>query len=323
MNVVNILKAQSIELNLYSQILDKLYKCYNHSDTRYNMLKTNEQLQLVKSNDCYVTAQFQGVAYILFFCSIEIAGSKKKMNILIPKKDLKDTKEKNKNNEIKMYNLYVPFVNEEYYNNGTIMDGKITKSNDSVHKIEHTFIVHELYYEPLKDTDLLEKYQIIKKDFLPKFEKINGCKFVVARLYEQLKLNELLDKLSLAKHKVVGLMFLFRKTKQYLVYTNENEFDILRQGKPLQNNKSYANSTQEFKMCKTKITDVYNLYDLEDDTYVEIAGIPDIATSHYYRELFLTEDSIKVHCIRSEKFKKWIPIVNDCYDHIIHSLINN
>ena len=142
----------------------------------------------------------------------------------------------------------------------------------------------------------------------------------MARLYEQSNVKELFDKLASTKYKIIGLMFLFKTTRQYFVYTNETEFELLCQGKPLQNNKSYANSTQEFKMTRSKITDVYDLYDLEDNTHVGIAGIPDIATSHYFRELFLTEETIKVSCLRSEKFGKWIPIVNECYDHIIPAL---
>jgi len=317
MNVVNILKAQPIELSLYNQILEKLYGCYNHMATRYNILKTEEQLQTIKNENCYVAAQFQGVAYILFFCVVDNNTSKKKLNILIPKKDLKDSKEKNKNNEIKMYNLFVPFVKDEYYENGTILDGKITKSINNMQKIEHSFIVHELYYKMLAETDIVEKHKIIRQDFLPKLEKLHGCKFVVSRLYEQKDLGILFSKLETAKFKVIGLMFLFRTTKTYYVYTGEEEFDLLAKGKPLPVCKSYDNSLQEFKMRATKFSDVYQLYDLDDETNIGLAGIPDIATSHYYRNIFKTETCIKVKCIRSDKFGKWIPLVNDCYDHII------
>ena len=318
MNIVNILKAQTVELTLYDQILSKLYRCYDHMATRYNILKTDEQLQTIKMSNCYVAAQFQGVAYVLFFCIVENKNNeKRKMNILIPKKDLKDTKEKNKTNEIKMYNLYIPFVKDEYYINGTILDGKITKSISNMQKIEHCFIIHELYYNSLSEVELLDKYKIIKQDFLPKLEKLQGCKFVVSRLYLQSEMGDLFSKLETSKYKVIGLMFLFKTTKTYYVYTNEEEFDLLSKGKPLPVHKKYDNSLQEFIMRSTKITDVYQLYDIEDDANIGLAGIPDIATSHFYRNIFKTETCIKVKCIRSEKFGKWIPLVDDCYDYIV------
>lgn len=320
MNIVNILKTQSIELPLYDQVLEKLYKCFDHSKTRYEMLKTEEQLQNIKNNNCYISPQFQGVAYILFFCFLDINGTKRKMNILIPKKDLKETREKNKNNEIKMYNLFVPFVDEEYYNKGAILDGKMVKTDNSTHKLEHSFIIHELYYEPLQNTILNEKHDIIKTHFLPKFDKINGCKFIVSRLYEQNQLNNLFDRLSQSKFKIIGMMFLFRTSHTYFVYTDEVGFELLRNGKPLPKHKTFDNSTQEFKMCSTNITDVYQLYDLSDNENIGIAGIPDIETSHYYRQAFKHTTSIKVSCVRSEKFGKWIPIINDCYDHVLDSL---
>lgn len=319
MNIVNILKAQAIELSLYPEVIEKLYAAYPHADTRYEMVTNMEQLRLIRDNNCYFSIQYQGVAYILFFCYLDINGSKKRMNILISKKELKKTAEQNKMNEIKMYNVYIPFVSEEYYENGAILDGKMTKSQDS-NKISHSFLIHELYYESYKDMDLMEKHQIIRKDFIPNFSTLK-LDFKLSRIYDISLIPEVLfEKLQHSKNKAIGLMFLFRKTRSYYVFSNETDFDLVRRKLPLPNIKSYDNSVQEFKMECTPSTDVYNLYDLTDNTSIGLACIPNIETSHYFRKQFKHNGIIKVKCIRSDKFDKWVPLVDECYDHILDSL---
>jgi len=321
MNIVNILQARAIELSLYPKVIEKLYASYEHAKTRYEMVTTNEQLQIIKQNNCYVSVQYQGVAYILFFCSIQIDGNdkEKRMNILISKKDLKKTAEQNKMNEIKMFNVFIPFVKDEYYINGAILDGKMTKSN-AANKISHSFLIHELYYKSYDHMDLEEKHQIIRKDFIPKFTNLK-LEFKLARIYDISAIPELLfEKIQQTKCKAIGLMFLFRKTRSYYVYSNEIDFDLVKRKLPLPNTKSYENTTQEFKMEITSNTDVYNLYDLNDDLAIGLACIPNIATSHYFRKQFSHSTIIKVKCVKSNKFDKWIPIVDECYDHILNSI---
>jgi len=319
MNIVNILKAQAIELSLYPKVIDKLYSTYNHADTRYDMVTNNLQLNEIKDNNCYVSIQYQGVAYILFFCSLQIEEKNRKMNILISKKELKKTAGQNKMNEIKMFNVYIPFVSEEYYINGAILDGKMIKSNDS-NKIGHSFLIHELYYQPFKNMDLNEKHQIIRKDFIPKFSGLK-LDFKLSRIYNLTDIPELIfEKLQRTKNKAIGLMFLFRKTRSYYVYSNEADFDLVKRKLPLANIKSYENTTEEFKMERTNVTDVYNLYDIHDNSTIGFACIPNIATSHYYKDQFRKHTIIKVKCVKSNKFDKWIPIMDECYDHIINSI---
>jgi hypothetical protein len=319
MNIVTILKAQAIELSLYPKVIEKLYASYEHGKTRYEMVNNAEQLKIIKENNCYTSVQYQGVAYILFFCCLDINGSKRKMNILISKKELKKTAEQNKMNEIKMFNVYIPFVAEEYYTHGSILDGKMTKSSDQ-NKIGHCFLIHELYYRPYDDMDLLEKHQIIRKDFLPSFSGLK-LDFKLCRIYDLEMLPEVLfEKLQHSKNKAIGLMFLFRKTRSYYVFSNEPDFDLVRRKLPLPNVKTYDNSTQEFVMRSSGNTDVYNLYDLTDNSDVGLACIPNIETSHYYKSLFKHQEIIKVKCIRSNKFDKWIPLTDDCYDHVLNSV---
>ena len=85
MNIVNILKAQAIELSLYPRIIEKLYASFDHAKTRYEMVTNTDQLKTIKENNCYASVQYQGVAYVLFFCclknacrALEVRGKKPK-----------------------------------------------------------------------------------------------------------------------------------------------------------------------------------------------------------------------------------------------------
>ena len=101
MNIVNILKLRSVEISLFPKIIDNLYSCINFADTRYEMLKSSEQLEKIKDINPYTTVQFKGIAYMIFFC--EING--KKCNILISKKELKSERSKTNLRELKMFYL--------------------------------------------------------------------------------------------------------------------------------------------------------------------------------------------------------------------------
>ena len=317
MNIVTILKANALDLSLHNQAISKLYSCFDYSMTRYEMVRSTDQFNTILENDCYVSVQFQGVAYIIFFCSLDVNGSNKRMNILISKKELKQHEDQSKINEIKMYSIYLPFVNDKYYENGAILDGKLIKT-DSTNKINHTFLFHELYYSEYIDMDLQQKHEIIRREFKPKFEKLN-LDFKLIRLYQISELENLLfDRLCACKHVPIGLMFLFKRTRSYYVWTNEHEMDLLKKGKQLPNTKVYDNTIEEFKMSSTNITDVFRLYDLNDNTYIGLAGIISMKTSRFFRKLSEKTNTFKVRCIKLRKFKKWIPIVDDCYDYNLY-----
>jgi hypothetical protein len=306
MNIVNILKLRSVEIPVIPKILDNLYSCINFADTRYEILKEEHQLKKILDNDGYITVQFQGIAYLIFFCMIE----NKKCNILISKQQLKSDNKKNNIRDIKMFYMFLPFVNVKYYT-GSIIDGKIIKSG----KTSNAFIIHEFYYNEYQNVNMMKKYDIIKRDILPSFSAINKIEFKIARLYTKNDLPDLLfNKLPLSQSTVIGLMFLNTSTAPYHVYTNETEFNTIKVKGEIPITKNYDNSLTQFKMSDTKNPDVYSLYDMDDNTEVGIAHIPDIKTSHFFRNIFKNEKMIKVNCMKSEKFDKWIPLCNDCFD---------
>ena len=312
MNIVNVLKLRSVDANLVPKFMDNLYSCIDFKVTRYELLKTDEQLETIVNEDGYVAVQFQGIAYMIFFTQL----NGKQYNILISKKELKSDLDKNIVKNVKMFYMNIPYVNKKYYN-GSILDGKITKFG----KTSNQFVIHELYYRPYMNMDLIKKHDIIKEEILPSFSKIEEIDFMMARLYKYEDLPSVLfEKLPKSQSRVIGLMFLSKVTKPYYVYTNEIELNTIKVKKEIPNTKVYENSLTEFKMVPTKNTDVYNLYDLDDGDEIGLAYIPNIRTSHYFANLFKRESEIKVQCIKSEKFNKWIPICNDTFDFSVDAL---
>lgn len=306
MNIVNVLKLKSVEIQYIPTILKSLYSCIDFSATRYEILHNDVQLNKIKDEDGYISVQFQGIAYMIFFTMI----NGKKKNILISKKELQSENSRNNLKNIKMFYMHLPFINNEYYE-GSIIDGKMIK----VDKTTNCFIIHEFYNAKLMNMDLSEKHELISQEIIQMFDNIKQIKFKLARLYKFNELPDLLEnKLPKTKSNVIGLMFLGKVSKSYYVYTNKIIFDTIKLTKQIPNIKVYENSITEFTMTSTGKTDVYELYDRDDNESIGIAYIPDIRTSHYFDNIMSKESSIKVQCIKSEKFNKWIPICNDSFD---------
>lgn len=308
MNIVNILKLKSIDEKLCPIILEKLYLSIDFSISRYEMLKSEDQLEKIKNNKGVITVQFQGIAFLIFFCTID----NKKYNLLISKRELKSELKRNNIRDIKIYSIFLQYVKPEYYS-GTILDGKIIKTE----KMSHSFVIHEIYGNIFTTMDISDKYNIIDNDFIPNLSKFtNKIDFKIARLYEYSELPSLLfDKITKSQFKIIGLMFLSRISQSYYVYTDEPEFIALKDKKPLIYKKTYTDSIVEFKMKSTLNIDVYFLHDKETDVKVGIAHIPDIKTSHFFKNIFTDQKETIVKCIRSDKFNKWVPICDEFMDY--------
>ena len=308
MNIVNILRLKSLDVSLHSRALDNLYSCFDYSKTRYDILKNEQQLDDIQQDGGYISVQFQGIPFLIFFTTIDNI----QYNILISKKELKIDRNKNNLREMKMYNLPKFHVNNKYYS-GTIIDGKIIKTQ----KMNHSFMIHEIYNGHFENMELKEKYSVIEKDFIPHLIVFgNKIDFKIVRLYNHDELPSLLfEKLSKSQHKIIGLMFLSRITKSYYVYTNEMEFNSLKDKKPYVPKKTYHESLVEFNMKNSDNPDVYYLYDINDNEKVGLAHIPDIKTSHFFKNIFKDKNIARVKCIRSEKFNKWIPTCDEYMEY--------
>ena len=311
-NKIGNANVQQLDSNLYPQVLDKIYSNVNFQKIRYQILNNKSYLDEIKSSKHYITPHFQGYNYLLIFMVINNV----KYNLLIMK-NLKFWKEQNNMQDIKIYKFD---TNNSYidYSTISIFDGKmINNSNKS------SFIINDIYNKTMENLTLPEKLELVN-DILNKI-KINDnhnfdCK--VCRLYNFSELPDLVfNKLKTTELKINGLMFLPEYTGKYYIYTNDTEFDELKNNS--NNNvtitikKTNTNSEIEFYMKKTNVPDVYELYDNDETNLVKegIAHIPNMKTSHYFRNIFQNKNMIKINCIKSDKFNKWIPICDDYIDY--------
>ena len=311
-NKIGNANVQQLDSNLYPQVLDKIYSNVNFQKIRYQILNNRSYLDEIKSSKHYITPHFQGYNYLLIFMVINSV----KYNLLIMK-NLKFWKEQNNMQDIKIYKFD---TNNSYidYSTISIFDGKmINNSNKS------SFIINDIYNKTMENLTLPEKLELVN-DILNKI-KINDnhnfdCK--VCRLYNFSELPDLVfNKLKTTELKINGLMFLPEYTGKYYIYTNDTEFDELKNNS--NNNvtitikKTNTNSEIEFYMKKTNVPDVYELYDNDETNLVKegIAHIPNMKTSHYFRNIFQNKNMIKINCIKSDKFNKWIPICDDYIDY--------
>lgn len=311
-NKIGNANVQQLDSNLYPQVLDKIYSNVNFQKIRYQILNNKSYLEEIKSSKHYITPHFQGYNYLLVFMIINSV----KYNLLIMK-NLKFWKEQNNMQDIKIYKFD---TNNSYidYSTISIFDGKmINNSNKS------SFIINDIYNKTMENLTLPEKLDQVN-NILNKI-KVNDnhnfdCK--VCRLYNFSELPDLVfNKLKTTELKINGLMFLPEYTGKYYIYTNDTEFDELKNNS--NNNvtitikKTNTNSEIEFYMKKTNVPDVYELYDNDETNLVKegIAHIPNMKTSHYFRNIFQNKNMIKINCIKSDKFNKWIPICDDYIDY--------
>ena len=321
-NYSNTVKINNINLtlvnkNLYSSILDKLYKCINLSKCYYQILNDNIYLNELKKTEYNVTYHIQGFNYMMFMTTI----NNKPFHCLISKKELKIYLSQNNINDIKIYTFNMKTSNMYLYFN-TVFDGKIIKS-------DNTFMITDCYYlngEDMHGIELKTKFNIINNILNDILELNFNIKLITLYKYSDIP-NLIFEKMKSLNLKINGLIFLPNYSGKFYIYVNDNEFDNIKNNQAnietnietnLQINKNLQINTNlnlycEFFIKKTKIPDVYELYFESSYGNVKegIAHIPNMKTSKYCKELLQYQDMIKIKCVKSIKFKKWVPLCQD------------
>ena len=304
-----------LDKKYYNQVLDKLYCCINFKNIRYQIIDNKSYLDEIKNYKHYITPHFQGFNYIFFICVIENI----KLKILISKKELKFFKEQNVLNDIKMYLIDATLNNNDFHKN-TIIDGRLINIQSTN---KSNFIINEVYYNSgnnimninLKDK-LLSLNELINNLILNKDQNLE---IKICKLYEFQELPDLVfNKIKMTELKINGIIFLPEYTNKYFIYTNDSEFEELKNKNIIIAKSKFSASEMEFSMKKTNLPDVYELYSNDsDNNFIKegIACIPDIKTSHFFKNVFRDKNMIKVNCIKSDKFKKWLPINDEFIDY--------
>jgi hypothetical protein len=230
----------------------------------------------------------------------------KPFHYLISKKELKIYLSQNNLNDIKIYTFNMNTPNMYLYFN-TIFDGKIVKNNN-------TFLITDCYYlngENMQGIELKTKFNIIN-NILNDITNLN-LNLKLVTLYKYSDIPKLIfNDLKNINLKINGLIFLPNYSGKFYIYVNDSEFENIKNNNQLQII-SNTNSECDFLIKKTKIPDVYELFFESSYGNVKegIAHIPNMKISRYCKELLKYEDMIKIKCVKSIKFNKWVPLFGD------------
>jgi hypothetical protein len=229
----------------------------------------------------------------------------KPFHCLISKRELKIYLTQNNLNEIKIYTFNMKTSNMYLYFN-TVIDGKIIK-NDS------TFLISDCYYlngEDMHAIELKTKFNIIN-NILNDLEVNFNLKLVTLYKYSDIP-KLVFENMKNTNLKINGLIFLPNYSGKFYIYVNDIEFENIKNNNQIQININ-TNSECDFFIKKTKIPDVYELF--FDNSYGNvkegIAHIPNMVTSKYCKELLKNQDMVKIKCVKSVKFNKWVPLCQD------------
>lgn len=302
---INNMILTPLRKELYQAVLTNLYRTLNLSKIKYQMVTSHNNLLEIKNSPYYVTCHIHGYNYILFLTTID----GKPYNCLVAKKKLKYFLAQNVMSDMEIYTFKMKYVKPHFYQD-TIFDGKIIKSESD----DATFMIYDCY--TLCSTDMYSIEMETKFNILSKV--INELNVNIMQENMNIKIITLYNNNDIPKLfknpplKINGLIFLPKLSGKYFIYVNEEEFN---KPKIFEKKQQIEGSIYEFLMKKTDIPDVYELYvETESETYKEgIAHIPNMHTSFYCVDLFKNtdEDMIKVKCIKSMKFNKWIPLCQD------------
>lgn len=298
---INNINLTLVNKNLNFSILEKLYNCINLSKCYYQILNDNIHLNELKKSEYNVTYHVQGFNYIMFLTTI----NNKPFHCLISKRELKIYLTQNNLNEIKIYTFNMKTSNMYLYFN-TVFDGKIIK-NDS------TFLISDCYYlngEDMHAIELKTKFNIIN-NILNDLEINFNLKLVTLYKYSDIP-KLIFENMKNINFKINGLIFLPNYSGKFYIYVNDTEFENIKNNNQIQININ-TNSECDFFIKKTKIPDVYELF--FDNSYGNvkegIAHIPNMVTSKYCKELLKNQDMVKIKCVKSVKFNKWVPLCQD------------
>lgn len=305
MKIKEVLGLKEVETHLYDEILDVIYNILNF-DFSYKILENKEDLSVLKEEKFHVCVHFKDPRYMIVFCKINGV----KYTFLVSKNEIKRDRKYTKKYELRIYYL-TNFENIDFEN--VILDGKLISKSS-----KNEFLITDIYGKEYNKMKLSEKRKILlANQYLFKSDK--KFNFKLANLYTYEQIPDLLFKsLKNTNFSISGLVFLPEYSGKYYLFINVKEFEDLQKGKIPERKKKYNYSKEMFIMEKTSLIDVYELYDKDTKEKIDIAHIPDIKTSLYYRNEFKNTNSIEVYCLKSEKFNKWIPL---CDDRLVNDII--
>lgn len=322
-------------------ILNYLFKSINLANYRFQILKTIDQLEFLKTNDHYVSPNFYGVNYLIIFMKL----NNKCKTFMIDRKRLRYNKE-----EIDLKTLLILEINincDSCLYNGTILDGKLIKLENN----KYILICNDCYYlygNNLNTQTLENKYETLNKVLNSQIES-NSCynfNIKINKLYNYDELDNVINKIiPNVKLPINGIVFYPKYSGSIIIFSDKqnskypqkidnknvpltnfkkNECDnkdesyhIVRdlvrylKSRTLISKNDFKNlKLKEFFLRKSDIPDVYHIIEDEGKPNIGIAHIPNITISHTLDNFFENKNIIKFSCYYNTQFKKWTPVLN-------------
>lgn len=320
------------------KIVDYLFNSIDLSNYRFQMLKNLEQLDFLKENEHFVSPNFYGINYLMIFMKL----NNQNKTFMIDRRKLKYSKE---HIDVKtLLILQVDFSAESSLYNGTIIDGKLMKTDNNYYYICNDF--YQLFGNSIISQKLDLKYETINKIISTQMSS-KPCfnfEFKINKLYNYEELDNLINNIiPKTKLPINGIVFYPQYSGTILIFsdkqnsnnknTNNNDKQITNfKTNKTANDESYHivrdlckylesrvdisedNFTNEKKkhlfLKKTDTPDVYYLLENEDSPQIGIAHIPNLKLSHKLDIIFKDIDIKKFKCVYNKQFKKWMPIIN-------------
>ena len=311
----DILIGEEISYQLKNELLDYIYSSIDIYQLRYSIMRTSEHAQQLKFQTYHITSHFHGYNYILVFKKL----SDNEINAyLIYRIDLKFKREDTKTVHIKIYKLPLLKSTSSILNlDNTIVDGKLI-----FRKEQKIFLISDIYYyrgEKLLTTKLIDKFE--KCNDLINSINLNYMNYFeskLIRIYNYTEMNDLVyNKIKNSDFKINGLVFLPQRSGRIFIYTNDEEFEIIKNSPNLETQTLISNiklppniqlDTKELLLQKTLIIDVYEVFTLDKSFRFGICHVPNIELSHKLRVYFELNNQLITKCIYDNKFSKWVPI---------------
>jgi hypothetical protein len=272
--------------------------------------------------------------------------------------------ELSKNKEVKnIYKALLSFSDYLCNGDGTILYGKLVNFNVYQFKNIKCVSIEDIYIyrgENVSHKLFSKKLNLFKTIFNNDILQVvlSQQMLLLGLCLMSNNLNELLKKMVSLPYKLKGIQFRTEKKKEILLmiqyqklvgsacknqnHITHNQNHITHNQNHITHNQNHIthnqNHTKTFMIVPDIQNDIYNLYNINNNTYYDVALIPDYKTSVMMNNLFrnikeninldLLEESddeeefenskmdkfvdlkkrIKMNCVFNYKFKKWCPI---------------
>lgn len=303
--VVNV--ADSYDKELKTNAINYLYKNIDLSKYRYKILETEMDLELLGKDIEHVAPIFSGtVGILMFFKKFDNYYS-----VLINKVNLSYSINKLDYENVQVYKIKVHVDSNLYL--GTIIEGTCLSNKD--------FLITDVYMfcgKNYSDKKLINKLLELKSSLVNnKSTGIDDINMYVNILNNVRDINTVISKdipsLKNANY-VKGVAFYPSHSGNKLFYFyNNNIHDVVTKENHLigltnsSSNNIVSAGNRIFKIKKTDVTDVYELYN--EDKIEGIAYIPTLLCSKYCKLKTSEVGEFNGECTFDIKKQKWIPII--------------